>query len=94
MLENPLVRQGELLAQKMPQPSSDRPASDNRRMRRPLLTIPSIMDKKKFAVKVTVTDFRPNIGRYQGAAQHARVAITENGRTHAVLVSVTSSRWS
>jgi prevent-host-death family protein len=38
-------------------------------------------------MKVTSTEFQQNIGRYQDAAQQAPVAITKNGRLHAVLVS-------
>jgi prevent-host-death family protein len=38
-------------------------------------------------LKVTSAEFRQDTGRYQDAAQHAPVAITKNGRTHAVLMS-------
>jgi prevent-host-death family protein len=40
-------------------------------------------------MKVTSTEFQQNVGRYQDAAQQEPVAITKNGRTHAVLMSAT-----
>ena len=38
-------------------------------------------------MKVTAAEFQQDVGRYQEAAQEAPVAITKNGRLHAVLVS-------
>ena len=38
-------------------------------------------------MKITATQFQQNVGRYQDAAQQAPVAITKNGRVHAVLMS-------
>jgi PHD/YefM family antitoxin component YafN of YafNO toxin-antitoxin module len=38
-------------------------------------------------LRVTSAEFRQDTDRYEDAAQHAPVAITRNGRTHAVLMS-------
>ena len=37
--------------------------------------------------KITSTEFKQNVGRYQDAAQAAPVTITKNGRPHTVLIS-------
>jgi prevent-host-death family protein len=38
-------------------------------------------------MKITVSEFQRNVGRYQDEAQHAPVAISKEGRPHTVLVS-------
>ena len=38
-------------------------------------------------MKISSTEFQQNVGRYQDAALQAPVAITKNGRAHAVLMS-------
>ena len=38
-------------------------------------------------MKVTSTEFKQNVGRFQDVAQLQPVAITKNGRTHTVLMS-------
>jgi prevent-host-death family protein len=54
---------------------------------RALLSILSIIDNRRYPIKVTSTEFQQNVGRYQDAAQRTPVAVTKNGRTHTVLVS-------
>jgi prevent-host-death family protein len=37
--------------------------------------------------KISATEFQRDVGRYQDLAQHTPVAITRDGRDHAVLMS-------
>jgi prevent-host-death family protein len=51
------------------------------------ISIMDIIAMRRSGMKVTSTEFKNGVGRFQDAAMRQPVEITKNGRTHTVLIS-------